>query len=86
MNANTAREEADKFYQSSKSEDYLEDRVLNGIFMDITEQSNQGEYSLEYDKTAGLNKKDLRYCKGKLEEFDYQVDADYKNGILNINW
>jgi hypothetical protein len=86
MLANDARENADNVNAYSKDEDYLDDRVLDGIFMDITEQSSKGQYSFEYDKTAGLTPKDLRYCKEKLEELDYLVSVDYINGVIIINW
>ena len=86
MHANDARETADKNNNYSKDEDYLDDRVMNGIFMDITEQSSKGEYSFEYDKTAGLTPKDLRYCRGKLEELGYSVSVDYEKGVMIIDW
>lgn len=86
MHANDVRKTADKINGYYKDEDYLEDRVLDGIFMDITEQSSKGKYSFEYDKTAGLTSKDLRYCKGKLEELDYSVSVDYENSTMIISW
>lgn len=86
MNANDARQTTDGFNHYSKDEDYLDDRVLDGIMMDITEQSSNGNYSFDYDKTAGLTSKDLRYCKEKLEMLDYSVIVDYENGIISISW
>ncbi|MBS1637786.1 MAG: hypothetical protein JST26_17860 [Bacteroidetes bacterium] len=86
MNANDARLTADGLNNYSKDEDYIDDRVLDGIFMDITEQSSNGKYSFDYDKTAGLTSKDLRYCKEKLESLDYSVLVDYENGIISISW
>jgi len=86
MHAKDARKKVDKINSYSKDEDYLEDRVLDGIFMDITEQSSKGKYSFVYDKTAGLTSKDLRYCREKLEELDYSVSMDYDNGIMIISW
>lgn len=86
MHADDAREMADYKNSYSKDEDYLDDRVLDGIFMDITEQSNNGEYSYNYDKTAGLTPKDLRYCKEKLEELGYSVSVNYENSVISIDW
>lgn len=86
MNAKSIRKGVDKINNYSKDEDYLEDRVLDGIFLDITEESSKGNYSFEYDKTAGLNSKDLRYCKEKLEELDYLISVDYDKGIIKIDW
>lgn len=86
MQASDARNTADGINNYSKDEDYLEDRVLDGIFMDITTESSEGKYSLEYDKTLGLNSKDLRYCREKLEEAGYSVSVDYNEGIIYVSW
>lgn len=86
MLANDARKTADDVNSYSKDEDYLEDRVLDGIFMDILDQSSKGKYSFDYDKTVELTSKDLRYCREKLEELDYLVSVDYDHGIITISW
>ena len=86
MNANEARQTADEVNHYSDNEDYLDDRVLDGIFMDISEQSSTGKYSFEYDKTAGLTPKDLRYCKEKLDMLDYSVFVDYEKETIFISW
>lgn len=86
MIANEAKNKADGKNSYSKSEDYLDDRVLNGIFMDITEQSDKGKYSFDYDKTAVLTSKDIRYCKEELEKLNYKVSVDYEKGIISIDW
>lgn len=86
MQANQARNNADRKNIYSKDEDYLDDRVLDGIFMDLTEQSTNGEYSYDYDKTAGLTPKDLRYCKEKLEDLGYSISVDYEKGVISIDW
>ncbi|WP_286971864.1 hypothetical protein [Flavobacterium sp. UBA4854] len=86
MEASDARNTADGINNYSRDEDYLEDRVLDGIYMDIAQETSEGKYSLEYDKTAGLNSKDLRYCKEKLEEAGYSVSVDYDEGIINVSW
>lgn len=86
MHAEDTIETADKKNNYSRDEDYLDDRVLDGIFMDLTEQSANGEYSYDYDKTAGLTPKDLRYCKEKLEDLGYSVSVDYEKGVISIDW
>ncbi|NVK65687.1 MAG: hypothetical protein HWE22_13930 [Flavobacteriales bacterium] len=86
MHAIEAKEQADKINSYSKDEDYVDDRVLDGIFIEIHEASKKGRYSLDYGFTAGLTAKDLRYCKEKLEEAEYHVKVDYNFGGITIDW
>ena len=86
MHAEEAREVADKFNGENKTEDYLDDRIVDGMFDDISMASSEGAYSYEYNATAGLNPRDLRYCKDKLEEAGFEVEVNYDDGIVKINW
>jgi hypothetical protein len=86
MQAKQARDNADKSNSYSKDEDYLDDRVLDGILIDVLIESRKGEYSLIYDKTGGLTNKDLRYCKEELEKLDYLVSMDYESRVIILNW
>lgn len=84
MHASEAKEISDGHYDPNY--DYLDDRVVDGILSDIIMAAQKGEYSIDYETTAGLSVGDLRYCKEKIDELDYQVIADYEKGVLHISW
>ena len=84
MIASEAKEQANKV--NGLNVEYLDDRILGGIEMEIHTASKEGEYSIEYTFTANLTYADLLYCQDKLREMDYSVSVNKKSMTILIDW
>ena len=66
MHATTAREESHK--RNKIDVDKLNDRVLDGINIEINDACSNGDFSIKYDLTVNLSLSDLLYCQDQLEK------------------